>query len=124
MAISNSLYLNTSRYVHGGDSEQADNRIEWWSRRVLPPDSSDITYVVENFYEGNPQAIATVFYGEPRYWWVICQFNSILDPISEITAGRTLLIPTSDRLNLMLTGRKGGYESERTLVPTIPPVVI
>lgn len=124
MTNSNSLYLNTSRYVHGGTSETANNRIEWWDRNVFPLDPTDRTYIVENIYDGNPQAISTVFYGDPRYWWFICQFNNVLDPVGEITAGRVLLIPSKDRLELMLTGHTGGVSSERELVPTIPTVVV
>lgn len=124
MTKPNSLYLKDSRYVHGGVSETGNNRIEWWERKNFPLDSSDRTYVVENFYEGNPQAISTVFYGEPRLWWLICQYNNILDPVAEIKPGRILFIPSKDRVSLMLTGREGGFNSQRELTPTIPPVVV
>lgn len=124
MNKSNSLYLNTSRYVHGGDTETANNRLEWWNKRNLEMDPSDQVYVVENVYEGNPQALASVFYGDPRLWWFLCQYNNVLDPISEITAGRVLYIPMKDRMTLMMTGRQGGYDSQRELVPTIPPVIV
>jgi hypothetical protein len=120
----NSLFLNTSRYVHGGSTEIANDRVEWWEKKSFPSDETDQIYVVENIYEGNPQAISTVFYGEPRYWWFIAQFNNILDPVTEITAGRILSIPTKDRMILMLTGRQGGFASERELIPIIPPVII
>lgn len=124
MAIDNSLYLNTSRYVQGGTSETANGRIEWWDRNVYPYDATDRTYVVETVYNGNPQAISTVFYGEPRYWWFICQYNNILDPVSEISAGRILLIPAKDRMEMMMTGKQGGTASQRELIPTVPPVVV
>jgi hypothetical protein len=124
MTKANSLYLSTSRYVHGGETESKDGRIEWWNKKDFLFDPSDATYVVESVYEGNPQAIATTFYGDPRLWWFICQYNSILDPVGEITTGRILFIPQKDRMNLMLTGRTGGFESTRELVPTIPPVVV
>lgn len=121
---SNSLYLNTSRYVHGGETETANNRIEWWDRHNFQLDSTDVRYAIEKTYEGNPQAIATVFYGDPRYWWFICQYNSILDPIDEIQEGRIIFIPTKDRMQLMLTGREGGFDSQRELIPSIPPLII
>ena len=120
----NSLYLSTSRYVHGGKTETANNFIEYWERNNFRRDKTDRAYIIENIYEGNPQTIATVFYGEPRYWWFICQFNNILYPVSEITAGRVIYIPTKDRMMLMLTGRQGGVPSMRELTPTIPPVIV
>lgn len=124
MATDNSLYLNTSRYVHGGISETANGRIEWWDRNVYPNDSTDRTYVVESIYDGNPHGISTAFYGEPRYWWFICQYNNILDPVSEISGGRILLIPAKERMELMMTGKDGGVASQRELIPTVPPVVV
>lgn len=123
-ANTNSLYLSTSRYVQGGTSETQNNRIEWWERAVFPQDPTDIVYTVESFYEGRLDNIAAAFYGEPRYWWFIAQYNKILDPATEIVAGRVLLIPTKERFQLMLTGRQGGTASTRTQVPSIPPVVV
>lgn len=120
----NSLVLNTSRYVHGGVSEVKNNRIEWWDRAVFAEDPTDLVYVVENIHEGRLDNISAIFFGEPRYWWLIAQFNNILDPATEIVAGRALRIPTRERLQLMLTGRQGGIASTRTEIPSIPPVVI
>jgi hypothetical protein len=124
MKNKNSLLLNTSRYVQGGVSETQNVRIEWWERSVFAKDPSDRVYVVEPIYEGRLDNISNAFYGDPRYWWVLAQFNNILDPASEVVAGRALLIPTKDRLSLMLTGRQGGVASTRTEVPSIPPVII
>lgn len=124
MATKNSLVLNTSRYVHGGVTETKNNRIEWWDRAVFQDDPSDQVFVVDNQYAGRLDNIAAVFYGEPRYWWVIAQFNNILDPSTEVIPGRALRLPTRDRLQLMLTGRQGGINSTRNEIPSIPPVVI
>lgn len=120
---SNSLFNKFSRYVAGGTTETADGRIEWWDRSIFPKDDSDIAYAVENFYEGRLDLIASTFYNEPRYWWVIAQYNNILDPFSEITAGRVLLIPNKARLSLMLSNRQGGKESTKQQVDTISPVI-
>lgn len=122
--INNSLLLKTSRYVHGGTSERQDNRIEWWERNVFPPSDTDIVYTVENFYEGRLDLIASVFYNEPRYWWIIAQYNNILDPFSEVKAGLELNIPSASRISTMLTGRMGGVKSQREELPLIPPVII
>lgn len=124
MANANSLLSKLSRYVHGGRTETANNRIEWWEKNNFSSDASDIVYVVENFYEGRIDLIAYAFYEEPRYWWVIAQYNNILDPATEITAGRTLLIPSKDRLPALLTGRLGGIASTREEVKSIKQVII
>lgn len=124
MSNKNSVQNGLSRYVHGGDTEVSNNRIEWWDRSVFRQDPTDIPYVVENFYEGRLDLIASVFYSEPRLWWFLAQYNNILDPTSEITPGRILLIPSKARLDLILSGKKGGVPSQREFVPTIPPVVV
>jgi hypothetical protein len=124
MSNSNSLYNGFSRYVHGGATETDGNRIEWWERATFTQDASDTIYVVENFYEGRLDNISAVFYGEPRFWWFLAQYNNILDPISEITAGRILYIPSKVRLESILIGRKGGLDSKRELTPIISPVVV
>lgn len=119
----NSLNNKYSRYVGGGETERANGMLEWWERATLPMSDTDTVYAVENFYAGRLDLIASVFYNEPRYWWVLAQYNNILDPFSEITAGRILLIPSKDRLPNMLTTKQGGYESKKQPINTISPVV-
>jgi len=119
----NSLYNKFSRYVGGGQTETADGYLEWWERAELLRDPTDHVYTVENIYQGRLDMIASVFYNEPRWWWVIAQYNNIIDPVSEITPGRVLAIPTRDRLPLLLTTRQGGVESTRAPVTTISPVI-
>ena len=122
--ISNSLFNKYSRYVGGGITEQSNDMIEWWERSIFEQDDSDIIYTVENFYEGRLDLIASVFYNEPRYWWVIAQYNNILDPFKETTAGKVLTIPSKDRLSLMLGRKMGGIPSVKQQPNTISPIVI
>lgn len=124
MRNKNSLFENTSRYVHGGVSETQNGRLEWWERTQFAEDATDQMYTVEKFYEGRLDLIASVFYNDPHYWWVIAQFNNILDPASEIVEGRILRLPTYARLSMMLTGKQGGVASKRINIPSIPPVVV
>jgi len=119
----NSLFNKYSRYIAGGVTENANEMLEWWERFVFTRDPSDIVYTVENFYAGRLDYIAFVFYNEPRYWWVIAMYNSILDPATEITPGRILLIPSPDRLSLMLSSTKGGVDSTREAVSVISPII-
>jgi hypothetical protein len=120
----NSLMNKFSRYVGGGETEIENNRIEWWERSVLEPGGEDISYTVEDFYAGRLDLIASVFYNEPRWWWIIAQYNSILDPFAEIVPGRVLLIPTKDRISAVLSAKMGGIESKKQPINTISPVII
>jgi hypothetical protein len=120
----NSLLSKYSRYVAGGTSEVANNMIEWWERSIFPRDPSDIVYTVQNFYAGRIDYIASVFYSEPRYGWVIAQYNNIIDPFAEIFPGRILLIPTLARLPLILGTKQGGVASTAEPVSLISPIII
>ena len=124
MAVDNSLYNKYSRYVGGGVAETANGFIEWWERSEFEQDPSDIVYTVENFYEGRLDLISSVFYNEPRWWWLIAQYNNILNPFSEVVAGRVLLIPSKSRLPLMISNRQGGVPSTKQPVNTISPIII
>lgn len=120
----NSLNNKFSRYVGGGETESANGMIEWWERANLQSSDTDTVYTVENFYEGRLDLIASVFYNEPRYWWVIAQYNNILNPFSEIVAGRVLLIPSKERMPMLLNTKQGGVVSTKQPINTISPVVI
>lgn len=124
MSNSNSLFNKYSRYVGGGETESANDFIEWWERSILPGSDTDTRYIVENFYEGRLDLIASVFYDEPRFWWIIAQYNSVLDPFAEITAGRVLYIPAKDRIMSMIATKKGGIDSKKQPVNSISPVII
>ena len=93
-----SLDNKYSRYSQGGTTETNKIGLGWWDRRVFPKDPSDIVYYIENKYQGRLDLIADIFYGDARYWWIIAQFNDILDPYSEATPGRMLVLPTKSRL--------------------------
>lgn len=123
MAEKNSTLVRTSRYVSGGQTEVNSNALEWWERTVFPVNSDDSTYVVDKKFEGRLDLITTLYLGEPRYWWVVSQYNNILDPYAEIVPGRVLFIPTIARVNLILNGKLGGVPSTRNVPLSILPIV-
>lgn len=97
--VINSTYnKKNGRYVLGGTTEVSASAIEWWEKNTMLPDSTDFIYVMEQKYEGRPDILGYVFYGDPLLWWVICQYNSILDPFAELVAGKVLLIPQQARI--------------------------
>lgn len=123
-ANANSVYNRYSRLVHGGTTEVGNNRLEYHERSVFPTDETDIVYAIERQFSGRPDMIASLFYNEPRYWWVIAQHNNVLDPFSELVTGRLIYIPTKERLATMLNGRQGGIDSLRETLPLVPPIII
>ncbi len=123
MAEKNSTLLRTSRYVSGGIAEVNSKAIEWWERSVIPLANDDTTYVVEKRFEGRLDLITAVYLGEPRYWWVVAQYNNILDPYEEILEGVIIRIPSIDRVKALLSGKLGGVPSERVVPTSILPIV-
>jgi len=123
MAEKNSTLVRNSRYVSGGETEVGTNTIEWWERTKFTTSPDDSTYVVEKKFVGRLDLITAVFLGEPRYWWLVAQYNNLLDPYDEITEGRVLYIPTLDRVKLLMNGKTGGVPSTREVPLAILPVV-
>jgi hypothetical protein len=125
MTTSNSsVNVKNSRYVQGGLTEVGPIGLEWWSRFDFPKDSSDQIYIIEEKYTNRIDLIAYAFYNEPRWWWIIAQYNNILDPWIEIIPGRKLLIPTLNRLQLLFGQKTGGIQSARTAENVLPPIVL
>lgn len=124
MAEKNSTLIKNSRYVVGGVTEVNTNALEWWERVDFQGDDSDIRYVVEAKFSGRLDLIAAQFLGESRMWWVIAQYNAVLDPFTEIVPGRELRIPLRSRVQSMLSGKLGGALSTREVpLSNISPIV-
>lgn len=125
MAETNSTMQSQGRYVVGGVSEvNSTPAIEWWERNVFNADPTDRTYVVEQKFAGRLDLIAASYLNNSRFWWFLAQYNAILDPYNEITVGRVLYIPTTDRVQKLMVGKLGGVTSTRVIPLTnISPIV-
>lgn len=119
----NSTLVRFSRYTSGGLTEVNKTALEWWDRTVFTVDADTQTYVVEAKFAGRLDLIAALFLGEPRYWWLIAMINNITDPYSEIKVGSILYIPSRDRAKSLMSGKLGGVESTRELIPSVLPIV-
>lgn len=104
------------RYVLGGTSEVSARALEWWDRRRVAKDVSDLVYALEEQYVGKLWLLANTIYGDPELEWVILEYNDILDPEIELVKGMRLLLPTPEKVNSVY--RKdtspGGIPSTRT----------
>lgn len=101
--LKNSVYnTRNGRYVIGGSTEVSTGMIEWWSKNNISRDPTDLVYFFEKKYEGRPDMIGYLFYGDVGLWWVICQYNNIIDPFNELVEGTILLIPMLSRIKAEL----------------------
>ena len=119
----NSVNIRKSRYSSGGRTEYRPGFIEWWERKELLRGTNDTVYVVEKKFEGRIDMIASLFLDEPRYWWIIAQYNGILDPHAEIVEGRRIYIPSKENVDSILSDTTGGVISTREVAPAILPIV-
>lgn len=51
-------------------------------------------YTIPQFAEGRIDIISYVNYETVDLWWLIAQFNNIIDPINELCTGRVIRIPS------------------------------
>lgn len=112
--MASSLETRNGRYIFGGKTEASPTKLEWWERRTFKSDISDRAYTLEKIYEGRPDKLAYVVYGDTTLWWVIVQYNNILDFAEEFIEGKELLIPTKERVQSeFLSSATGSIASTR-----------
>lgn len=98
MAKLNSMDISYSRYNKGGTTENYSNRIGWWDRKIFSPARDDITLLITTKYNKRPDLVAYDVYGNPQYMWVVLQYNNILDINTEFIIGKTIKLPSINRL--------------------------
>lgn len=110
----NSTKTDKGRYVHGGTTEVSNGKIEFWESRQFQESDDDKVYVIEEIFDRRPDKLAYVLYEDSRLWWIICQYNNIIDVHDEFVTGKELLIPVKERvIREFLTGTQGGTQSTR-----------
>ena len=103
-----------SRYIAGGVTETGEIGIEWWEREKYKLAEDDLLVEVDHTLEYRLDLIAHIYLGNSKLWWLIAQYNAILDPFSEITIGAIIRVPSLTRLPNLLSGTLGGIKSQRT----------
>lgn len=67
--------------------------------------NTNTTYVNHVVEQGDTlDTLALYYYNNPTYYWVIADFNRILDPYTELQVGQTLRIPTFNNIEYDLGG--------------------
>lgn len=103
----NILDLNRATYLAvGGPSKRP--YLDYLSPKYLNMQyqvAASKNYNVDQSDQANAPGIAFNFYGSTDYWWVVCMYNGILDPITEFTPGRVLQLPTLADVNAFLSAQ-------------------
>lgn len=100
-----------SRYVQGGLTEVYPDRIGWWDRYNFPTDVTDFEFTIPIKYHMRPDLLAFDLYGRSDYWYIVLQYNNIVDLTEEFVAGKQLILPSQHRVMMnMLNNKPGGVE--------------
>ena len=76
-------------YNHLDEKYQLETR--HWLKEL--PDTTKIkTYVIKE--KDTWDSIALEFYNNPTYYWIICDYNRIIDPFKPLKVGDTIYLPS------------------------------
>jgi hypothetical protein len=124
MMNTNSLLDKNSRYACGGTTEREDIGLGWWERKQYRFSETDTMITVTGKHVHRIDLLAYDFLGNSKLWWVIAQYNSIIDPHSEIVEGKYLRIPSTAAIQLMIAPKTGGIASQREITTAfITPII-
>lgn len=59
-------------------------------------------YVVTESDIGQPDGIAHKFYGDSSWWWLVCSYNGIVNPVTDMFAGQRLRVPALHQAQMAL----------------------
>jgi hypothetical protein len=112
------LDLNRSSYLRLGGTPKRPG-VDYLSAKyknikfTLTPKQS---YTVSNSDMANAPGIAFSVYGDADYWWVICLFNGILNPITDFKPGMVLQLPTLADINAFLSSQDTSPEDAQVTI--------
>lgn len=109
-----STELRKSRYVQGGSTEVHPTRLGWWERRNIPRANDDISVTIDQKYTKRPDLVAYDAYGSASLQWLVLQFNNILDINTEFVEGKTIFLPTEQRLFMEIMNKPVGGVRPKT----------
>jgi len=101
-----------SRYVQGGQTFRTDVRLKWWERRKLEKRDTDLFFEITPKYAGRPDLIAFDVYNNVALNWLVLQYNTIMDINLELIAGKTIRLPTPERVIFDIINQTSGGTKE------------
>lgn len=76
------------KYIYGITAQLKKEGVNFVSHKVVEGDTLD--------------TLALYYYNSPTYFWIIADFNNILDPYEELKIGSILKIPTFSNVEFEL----------------------
>lgn len=75
---------------------RTEMNLDWMAARYLNLQeniSRSTVFMIGADTEFRPERISFKFYNTVGWWWVICMFNGVVNPLEDLYAGREILIP-------------------------------
>lgn len=94
------------RYTAGGEAERFSDRIGWWNRKTFPTSETDVLVTITPRYALRPDTLMFDMYGTASIWWLVLQYNNIIDINTEFIVGSVVRLPTKSRLFTQLLSSK------------------
>jgi hypothetical protein len=93
-----------TRYTNGvySTDDRSRNFLLLRESLVLEEDTTDSFFIIESHYDGRPDLISYQVYNRPDLGWVLMDVNNIKNPLTELTIGLSLRIPSLKRVLLAI----------------------
>jgi hypothetical protein len=89
----------------GQGAAQSEILPDWLSATYLDLQESVLQYTLHTVSEtdiSQPDGISYTNYGRSDWWWLICTYNGIVNPITDMYIGQKLRIPALQQTQLLL----------------------
>ena len=89
----------------GQDSDQQVTLPDWLSAAYIDLHERDIMFGVHIVTESDlsePDCISYKHYGSSLWWWLICSFNGIINPATDMYVGQKIKVPALQQAQLSL----------------------
>ena len=88
-----------SRYTQGGTTYVSiDDKVKWWDRIVLAKSDDDLTVEIIPRFNRRPERMAYELDGKTELFWLILQYNTIIDINKEFITGKFVKVPSPTRV--------------------------
>lgn len=101
-------------------SAQSESLPDWLNARYVDVASSVLQYTLHTVSETDlyqPDSIAYRAYGRSDWWWLICTYNGIVNPVQDMYLGQRLRIPALQQTQLLL--QSSGDRRENLIGTTV-----
>lgn len=98
----------------GQGSAQSEQLPDWLNARYMDLHEAPLRYTFHTVTSsdlGQPDAIAFRYYQDSNWWWLLCSFNGIVNPLTDMYLGQRLKVPSLHQAQMLLQTLDGRREN-------------